>query len=110
MAIHLRDDVTALQARLFCRTAGLNGFDHYAVRGSQGLESNRIGADLFLEADANGAAGHSPLLDDLVVHLDRHGGRKRKTHSFVTAAAGYNRSVDANYLTGKINQRPAGIA
>src|SRR5438445_2112590 len=69
MTVHAGDDVTALQAGFLCRASCLNAFDCYAVRRAEMLEGNAIGTLFFLEADTNQAAGHAPLLADLVVNF-----------------------------------------
>src|SRR5206468_7461821 len=87
MTVDAGDDVAALQSGLLCGAAGLHGLNHYPVWRSEGFQGNGVGADLFLEADADRTTGHPALLDDLVVHLNRHGRRKRKAHTSVAAVA-----------------------
>src|SRR5439155_18291603 len=110
MTVDGGDDVAALQSGLLCGAAGLHGLNHYPVWRSEGFQGNGVRADLFLEADADRTTGHPALLDDLVVHLNRHGRRKRKAHTFVAAVAGDNGRVDANHLACKIDQWDAGVA
>src|SRR5437879_3939735 len=110
MTVDAGDDVAALQSGLLCGAAGLHGLNHYPVWRAEGFQGNWVRADLFLEADANRTTCHPTLLDDLVVHLNRHGRRKRKAHTFVAAAAGDDGGVYSNHLAGKIDQWAAGVA
>src|SRR5256885_11850722 len=61
-------------------------------------------------ANANRTARHAALLDDLVVHFNRHGRRKCKAYALISTAAGDDGRINSNHLPGKIHERSAGIA
>src|SRR6266849_3793060 len=70
------DGVATLESGFFRRATGFDVHDHYTVRRAQFLQGNRIGAEIFLEAYADGAAGYASLRNDLVVDID--GGSRRQ--------------------------------
>src|SRR5216684_8723051 len=109
-AVHAGDHVPALQASLLRRTPGLDPLDRHAVGCAQRLQRNRIGPQFFLEANADGPSRHAALLDDLVVHVDCGRRGQRKADSFITAAARNDRGIDADHLTGEVDQRSTRIA
>src|SRR5260221_7273017 len=109
-AVHAGDDVAPLESSLFRRAAGCDVHDDHAVRRAQFLQRDGIGAQVFLEADADGAARYAPLRNDLVVHTDRGRGRQCEADALVTTAAGDDGGVDADHFSGQIDQRAAGVA
>src|SRR5580693_4592928 len=70
LAVYTGDDVAALQAGLLSRATRLDVLDHHAVGRAKRFQRNRIRAQLFLEAYADGTACDPSLLDDLVVDAD----------------------------------------
>src|SRR6266446_4580592 len=110
IAIDAGDYVPALQAGLFGGTARFHVHDHHAVGRAQFFQGNGIGAEVFLEADADGAARHASLRNNLVVNADRGGGGQREADPFIAAAAGDDGGVDAHHFPREIDQRAPGIA
>src|SRR6266404_6237712 len=109
-AIHGGDHVATLESGLFRRTAGFDVHDHYAVRCAQFLQGNRIGAQIFLKAYADGAARYASLGDDLVVDIDSGSRRQREAYAFISTAASNDGGVDADHFAGQVNERAAGVA
>src|SRR5258706_3044462 len=66
-AVHAGNDVAALESGLFRRAAGFDVHDDHAVWRAQFLEGDGIGANVFLEAHADGAARYAPLRNNLVL-------------------------------------------
>src|SRR5258705_3392640 len=97
-AIHAGNDVAALESGLFRRAAGLNIHDDHAIRRAQFLQCDGVSAQIFLEADADGAARYAALRNNLIVDVDRGGRWQRKAHALVAAAAGNDGRVDADHL------------
>ncbi len=102
LSVYIGDHVAALQAGLFRRAAGLNAHDHHAIGRAQFLERDRVGAQIFLETDANRSAGNASLLNQLVVDIDGDARGQSKADAFVAAAASDNRGVNANYFACQI--------
>src|SRR6267154_1492212 len=109
-SIHGGDDVATLESGLCRRATGFDVHDDYTVGSAQFLQGNRIGAQIFLEAYADGAAGYASLGNDLVVDVDSGSRRQREAHTFIAAAAGDDGGVDADHFAGQVNERAAGIA
>ncbi len=109
-AVHAGDDVAALESGLFRRAAGFDVHNHHAVRRTQLLQRNGIGAQLFLETDANGAARHAPLRNNLVIDADGRGGGQCEADAFISAAAGDDSGVDADHFSGQVDERTARVA
>src|SRR6266404_304549 len=110
LSVYVRDDIAALQAGFFRRAAGLNTHDHHAIGSAKFFQRNRIGAQIFLETDADRAARNAPLLNQLVVNVYCHARGKSKSDTFVTAAARNDCRIDADHFTGQIHQGPTGVS
>src|SRR5207247_8749622 len=75
-------------------------------RAAQRCVLSRIGAVL----DSYTAARYLPALNKLVVHLDRGVGWKRKSKPGGLPRFGNDGCVDANHLTGHVDQGTAAVA
>ena len=110
LAVDVGDDVAGLQAGFIGGAAWLDGFDDDAVGRAEFLHEHGIIAAIFLESDADGAAGDFSVGDELIVDVDCGVGRQREADAFETAAAGVDGGVDADHFAGHVDQRAAGIS
>src|SRR5437762_925605 len=60
---------------------------------TQGFQRDRVRAQFFLEANADGPACHAALFDDLVINVNRRGRGQRKTDAFIATAARDDREI-----------------
>ena len=110
LAVDIGDHVAGLQAGFVGRAAGLDGFDYDAVGDAEFLHQHGIIAAIFLERDADGAAGDFAVGDQLIVNADDSRGGQREADTFEAAAACVDGGVDADYFAGHVDERAAGIA
>ncbi len=81
LAVDIGDYVAGLQSSFVGGTAWLDGFDYDAVGHAEFLQEHGIIAAIFLESDADGAAGDFTVGDELVVNVDyRVRGHARNQH------------------------------
>src|SRR5580704_5746266 len=98
LAVYAGDDVATLKSSFLRGTARFHSHNHDAIGRAERLQRDGVGAEIFLEADADGTARHAAVGDDLVVDINGGARWKREADAFVAAAAGNNRGVDANDL------------
>ena len=58
-AIDGADHVATLESGVFRRAAGFDGFNHDAMRGTERLQRDLVGAEFFLELHADGTTSHA---------------------------------------------------
>ncbi len=109
LTVHGRDDVTGVNAGFLRRRA----FDDLRYQRAQGVGEPQGVRDVRchgVHADAELAAFHGTVLDELVHHAVGHVHRNREPDADVAAAAREDGGVDADELTAQIHQGTAGVA
>jgi hypothetical protein len=111
LAVDRQHDVAGLQAGRRGRAVDVEvGDDDAAVREPELL---RLRVGDVLGHDADPAADHAPVVEDLLHHAAREIDRDRKADALDTGRAGVfrqHRGVDADQFAGRVHQRAAGVA
>src|SRR5439155_8715031 len=109
LAFDFEDDVACLQSGTIRRAVLEHAADQHAVHILKRKRNGKLRGEL-LRLDAQPSARHLAIADDLLEHGARDRDRDREADALRAAVLRIDRTVDADQIAPRVDQRTAGIA